>query len=45
MSLAMIRPFKHPQTGVYWVRKAVPVALRAVVGKRELVRSLGTKDP
>jgi hypothetical protein len=45
MSLAMIRPFKHPKTGVYWLRKAVPAPLRAAVGKREMKRSLGTKDP
>ena len=45
MALAMTRPYKHPKTGVYWLRKVVPVDLRAAVGKRELVRSLGTKDP
>jgi hypothetical protein len=45
MTLAMIRPYKHPKTGVYWLRKVVPVDLRAAVGKRELIRSLGTKDP
>lgn len=45
MALAMTRPYKHPKTGVYWLRKAVPTALREAVGKRELVRTLGTKDP
>jgi integrase len=45
MSLAMIRPFKHPKTGVYWLRKVVPAPLRTAVGKRELIKSLGTKDP
>ncbi len=45
MSLNMTRPYAHPKTGTYWVRKVVPEALRARVGKRELVRSLGTKDP
>lgn len=40
----MTRPTKHPKTGVYWIRKGVPKALRAAVGKRELIRSLGTKD-
>jgi hypothetical protein len=45
MPLAMARPYPHPKTGVYWLRKAVPEALRAAVGKRELVQSLGTKDP
>jgi integrase len=45
MALTMIRPYRHPKTGVYWLRKAVPAPLRAAVGKRELTRSLGTKDP
>lgn len=41
----MARPHKHPKTGVYWFRKAVPKDLRGVVGKREEVRTLRTKDP
>lgn len=45
MVLAMARPFKHPQTGAYWFRRAVPKDLRTVVGKREYLRSLRTKDP
>ncbi len=45
VALAMTRPTKHSKTGVYWIRKAVPAALRPIVGKRELVESLGTKDP
>jgi hypothetical protein len=45
MVLAMALPHKHLKTGVYWVRKVVPVDLRAVVGKRELLESLRTKDP
>ncbi len=44
MALAITQPTKHPKTGGYRVRKAVPKDLRAVVGKREPVRSLGTKD-
>lgn len=44
MPLIMSRPWKHPQTGVYWLRKAVPANLRALVGKREEKKSLGTKD-
>ena len=44
MALAMIRPYRHPKTGKYWVRKVVPAPLRAIVGKRELIESLGTKD-
>ncbi len=45
MALAMARPGKHPKTGVYWLRKRVPDELRALVGKQEEKRSLGTKDP
>ncbi len=44
MRLAMVRPYPHPKTGVYWLRKVVPADLRAAVGKRELVQSLGTKN-
>lgn len=45
MALAMTRPTKHPQSDVYVIRKAVPRALRGVIGKRERVVSLRTKDP
>lgn len=45
MALPMSRPFKHPKTGVFWLRKAVPADLRFLVGKREELRSLNTKDP
>jgi hypothetical protein len=45
MVLAMTRPRKHPRTGVYEFRKRVPDRLRPLVGKREVKRSLKTKDP
>lgn len=45
MVLSMARPLKHPKTGVYWFRKAVPKNLRALLGKREELRTLRTKDP
>jgi integrase len=45
MTLTMARPWKHPKTGLYWLRKRVPDALRAKVGRREIRRSLGTRDP
>jgi hypothetical protein len=45
MALTMARPWKHPNTGVYWLRKRIPDDLRALVGKREEKRSLRTKDP
>jgi integrase len=41
----MTRPYQHPKTGVYWLRRVVPKELRPVIGKRELTRTLGTKDP
>ncbi|WP_449409883.1 DUF6538 domain-containing protein [Methylobacterium komagatae] len=45
MALAMARPWKHPDTGIFWLRRAVPADLRALVGKREEKRTLGTRDP
>jgi hypothetical protein len=45
MALAMARPWKHPKTGIYWLRKGVPEDLRAVIGKREEKFSLKTRDP
>src|SRR5215213_7951406 len=45
MPLTMARPWKHPKTGIYWIRKGVPEDLRALVGKREEKRSLETRDP
>lgn len=41
----MARPWKHPKTGIYWLRRIVPERLRMLVGKREEKRSLGTRDP
>jgi hypothetical protein len=45
MPLAMSRPWKHPRSGVYYLRKGVPEDLREPVGKREEKRSLETRDP
>ncbi len=45
MVLAMSRPFQHPKTGVYWLRKRVPTDLIRVVGKKEERYSLKTRDP
>lgn len=44
MPLPMSRPVKHPKTGIYWFRKAVPERLRPIVGKREEKKTLGTRD-
>jgi hypothetical protein len=50
MALNMTRPTKHPRTGIYHVRLAVPEPLRgtakALFGSgREFVENLRTKDP
>lgn len=45
MVLGMSRPWKHPKTGVYLFRKAVPEIMRKLVGRVEIRRSLRTKDP
>ena len=44
MALAMARPWKHPNSGVYWLRRRVPDDLREVLGKREEKVSLRTRD-
>ena len=44
MALPMSRPYKHPDTGIYWLRKRVPDAIQPLIGKREIRRSLQTKD-
>ena len=41
---ALSKPSRHPKTGIFQFRKRVPEHLRAVVGKREEKRSLGTRD-
>jgi integrase len=45
MALAMARPWKHPKTGIYWLRKRIPDDLRARLGKREEKLTLKTRDP
>jgi len=39
----MADPFKHPDTGIYYIRRKVPRELRQALG-REYKRSLGTRD-
>ena len=50
----MVSPMRHPKTGIFWFRQAVPKAMQAAVaevlgrsGKRhlELKWTLGTRDP
>lgn len=38
------QPFRHPDSGIYYLRRAVPENLRAIVGKVEIRRSLRTRD-
>lgn len=45
MVLQMARPWKHPKTGVYYLRKRVPSDVLTLVKRRVEKRSLGTKDP
>jgi hypothetical protein len=45
MTLPMTRPFKHPRTGIFWIRKRFPADLVPVLGRREVTRSLETRDP
>jgi len=41
----MITPWKHPQTGIYYLYKELPPHLRAEMGRRQVRRSLKTRDP
>ncbi len=45
MSPKMAHPFKHPKTGIFWLRKRVPKDLVGLVGRAEVTRSLATRDP
>ena len=44
MPLMVARPWKHSKTGIYWLRRRVPVELLDAVGKREEKLSLKTRD-
>lgn len=43
--LRMSSPFKHPKTSVHYLRVRVPTDLVRLAGRREVKRTLGTKDP
>ncbi len=43
-TMKMPTPRKRPTSEFYWIRKKVPVGLRALVGKTEVWASLKTKD-
>lgn len=41
----MAKPWKHPETGVYYLRRQIPAAIRPAFGGRQLHKvSLGTRD-
>jgi hypothetical protein len=44
MGFRMIEPWKHPRSDVLWFRKRVPEKFVALMGRREIKFSLGTKD-
>jgi hypothetical protein len=42
----MATPWRHPQTGAYYIRRQIPAALRPQLDGRALWKvGLGTKDP
>ena len=50
MALQMTSPTKHPKSGVYRLRMAIPPHLHEITGRvhgrrTEFIRTLGTKDP
>lgn len=45
MGLRMPTPYRHRDSGIFWVRMRVPGDIAKLVGKREEKFSLGTHDP
>lgn len=45
MRLRMPAPYRHPKSGIYWMRLRVPADLVKIVGKKEEKLSLRTRDP
>lgn len=45
MARRILRLWKHPKSGIFYFRQAVPENLRPTVGRREIKFSLRTKDP
>ena len=42
--MRMVKPWKHPDSGIYYFRRAVPKSLQNKIGKSMIKVSLGTKD-
>ena len=38
------QPFRHPDSGIYYLRRRVPDDIRKVIGKTEIRRSLNTRN-
>ncbi|WP_079202909.1 site-specific integrase [Pseudomonas sp. CC6-YY-74] len=38
------QPFRHPDSGIYYLRRRVPDDIRSVIGKTEIRRSLNTRN-
>ncbi|WP_422775627.1 DUF6538 domain-containing protein [Pseudomonas jessenii] len=38
------QPFRHPDSGIYYLRRRVPDDIRQVIGKTEIRRSLNTRN-
>jgi len=38
-------PYKHPDSGIYYFRRAVPEALRSRLNKAIIKVTLGTRNP
>lgn len=45
MGLRMTKPYRHRDSGIFWVRLRVPADVSRIVRKNELKFSLGTRDP
>jgi integrase len=43
--MRMATPWKHPDSSIYYFRRAVPNELRKKIGKTMIKESLGTRDP
>lgn len=44
--VTMATPWRHPETGTFYIRRQIPKPLRDEFGGRQLYkRSLDTKDP
>ena len=45
MRLIMPSPIKHPSSGIFYLRVRVPAEAQRSLGKTEVKKSLGTRDP